>query len=179
DLLARVSQGRGQARRISGIRHGPASSAGRFVAPTRQDRGSGPMKTWKKYCAGLALSAGLTPAAWAQIPAAPPGAAVGVGGPAAVVGVGAAPAPAPATLFTFLGLSKDQLAGCKAKLCATPLGQLLANMMKPVSAMSGGLIGNCCPPLITADLAKPADSAEGAAARIEADEAGAAARKAA
>src|SRR5205809_804381 len=83
------------------------------------------MKTWKKYCAGLALSAGLTPAAWAQIPAAPPGAAVGVGGPAAAVGVGGAP------------------------------------------------------PLITADLAKPADSAEGAAARIEADEAGAAARKAA
>src|SRR5438105_13728209 len=138
------------------------------------------MKTWKKYCAGLALSAGLTPAAWAQIPAAPP-AAVGVAGPAAAVGVGVAPAPAPApaTLFSFLGLSKDQLAGCKAKLCATPLGQLLNNMMKPVSAMSGGLIGNCCPPLITADLVKPADSAEGAAARIEADEAGAAARKAA
>src|SRR5439155_18956912 len=138
--------------------------------PSVETRGSGPMKKWKTYSASLALAAGFTPSVWAQIPVAPaaPAGATGV----AAAGAAPAPAPAPATLWSFLGISKDQMAACKAKLCQTPLGGLLNNMLKPVSAMSGGLVGPCCPTINVADLAKPADSAEGAAARVQADEAG-------
>jgi hypothetical protein len=61
------------------------------------------------------------------------------------------------------------------------MGQLLNNGLLPVSAFTGGIIGPICPPnaVNPNDLAKPADSAEGAAARIKADEAAAAARRAA
>jgi hypothetical protein len=54
---------------------------------------------------------------------------------------------------------------------------MLNNGLKPVGAFSGGIVGTCCPSLIVADLAKPPDSAEGAAARIKADEAAAKARR--
>src|SRR5262249_53965185 len=54
-------------------------------------------------------------------------------------------------------------------------------MMAPLSAFTGGLFRPLCPPnaVIAADLAKPPDSALGAAARVKADEAEAAARRAA
>jgi hypothetical protein len=69
----------------------------------------------------------------------------------------------------------------RACLCNSVLGQLLNNTLKPVGAISGGLVPPLCPPnaVNPADLAKPADSAEGAAARIKADEADAKARRAA
>jgi hypothetical protein len=56
---------------------------------------------------------------------------------------------------------------------------LINNGLKPVSALSGGIIGNCCPPGIPgpAELAKP--NSEGAAAKIKKDEAEAKARQAA
>jgi hypothetical protein len=77
-----------------------------------------------------------------------------------------------------LALSKPQLAECKRKFCASPVGQLLNNSLKPVSALTGGLIGGCC---LTGpspgDLAKPGP--EGAAAKIQLDEAEAKARRAA
>jgi HEAT repeats len=135
------------------------------------------MKMWKRYTLGLAAMAGLTPGLWAQLPAAPAVPAAGV--PA--VPVAPAAAPAPTTIFTFLGLGPQSLAACKAKLCACPVGQLLSNAMLPMSALTGGIIHPLCPPdqPNPADLAKPADSAEGAAARIKASEAGAKARAAA
>jgi hypothetical protein len=70
---------------------------------------------------------------------------------------------------------------CKEKLCGSPLGQILNSTIAPVSGLSGGIIPPLCPPnaVNPADLAKPADSAAGAAARIKADEADAAARRAA
>jgi hypothetical protein len=52
-------------------------------------------------------------------------------------------------------------------------------MLQPVSAFSGGLINNPCLKPSLADLAKPADSADGAAARVKADEMAAKERRAA
>jgi hypothetical protein len=123
------------------------------------------MKTWKKFLSGLALCASLTPSLWAQVQAPP------VPVPP--------PTPAPTTLWSFLGLTFDQKQACKDKLCQTPIGQLLNNSLMPIGALSGGLLGSCCPPASAADLLKPADSAEGAAARIKASEADAKARRAA
>jgi hypothetical protein len=124
------------------------------------------MKTWQKYCTGLATLVGLAPAAWAQLPGAAPAVAAPVGVPAAV--------PAP----TFVDKCLAAKAACRAALCATPLGQLLNNGLKPVSAFSGGLVQGICPTVPSAaDQAKA--GAEGAAAKIKADEADAKARRAA
>jgi hypothetical protein len=59
---------------------------------------------------------------------------------------------------------------------------MLNSTLKPVSAFTGGLVPGICPnpnQPNPADLAKPADSAEGAAARIKQSEADAKARRAA
>jgi HEAT repeat protein len=123
------------------------------------------MKRWKQFGLGLIAFAGLTPSVWAQPPTTPPPA------PAA------APAQ-PTTLWSFLGLSCDQIAKCKAKICATPLGQLMNNATKPMTLFSGGLIGGCCPSgLSQADLAA-AGAGGGAAGAIQADEAAAKAKRA-
>src|SRR5581483_2641473 len=130
------------------------------------------MKRWKIcYCGGLILTAGFAARAGAQAVPAPPAAA----GAAAVPAVPAAAAPAaapaaPDNIWTFLCLSPEQKAACKTKFCNSALGQMLNNGLKPIGAISGGLMGNCCPSLNPADLNKPPDSAEGAAARIKADE---------
>lgn len=126
------------------------------------------MKTWKKYCIGLAASASMAPAVLAQVPAA--------GAAAAATGVPAAPATK--TLWSFLGISKDQLGACKEKLCQTPMGQMMGNGLKPMSALTGGVIPSFCPQVPSAaDLAKP--GAEGVAAKIKKEEAEAKARRAA
>src|ERR1700676_4964140 len=54
---------------------------------------------------------------------------------------------------------------------------MLNNGLTPISSMSGGLVPLCCPAVSLADLAKPADSPEGAAARIKKDEIEAKARR--
>jgi len=70
---------------------------------------------------------------------------------------------------------------CKQTMCNSVLGQMLNNTLAPMSTFSGGLVPPLCPPnaVNPADLAKPSDSAAGAAARIKADEADAKARAAA
>jgi hypothetical protein len=114
------------------------------------------------------------PVPGAAAPAAPV-AVVPAAGPA---GVAVAPvAVAPRNLFSFFCPTPEQLAYCKAKFCNCALGQFLNNGLKPVGEFSGGIVGDCCPSLRLIDLAKPADSAEGAAARIKADEADAKARR--
>ncbi len=123
------------------------------------------MKKWNKWCMALAFAAGMTPSLRAQAPATP------------LPASGAQAATSSQTLWKFLGLSKDNLAGCKAKFCQSQLGQMVNNGLKPVSAFSGGLVPGCCPAVNPADLAKPPDSAEGAAARIKQDEAAAKARR--
>ncbi len=127
-------------------------------------RGKRSMKTWQSFCTALAACAGLTPGLWAQVPAAP--AAAGAAAPAAT-GLGAK-----------LGSLHDKKAACLDKLCTTPLGQLLNNMTKPASAMTGGVIPGLCPVVPSAaELAKP--NSEGAAAQIKKSEAEAKARAAA
>ncbi len=119
------------------------------------------MKTWKHIGLALAMVLGLTATVRAQAPAVP-----------------AAPAAPPKTLWSFLGISKEQKAKCKEKFCKTQIGILLNNMTAGPSMMSGGLLPRCCPGLPTpADLAK--GGAEGAAAAIKADEAAAKERRAA
>jgi hypothetical protein len=78
----------------------------------------------------------------------------------------------------------DQIAACKAKFCACPLGQLLSNGLAPMGALTGGVIGSCCPNASNnqpnpADLLKDPTGAEGAAARVKKDTAEAKARRAA
>jgi hypothetical protein len=72
---------------------------------------------------------------------------------------------------------KEMLKIKKEQLCKTPLGQMMNNMLRPLGAMTGGLLGPCCPEVSLLDLKKPADSAEGAAARMKQDEADAKARR--
>src|SRR5262249_41623781 len=76
----------------------------------------------------------------------------------------------------------EQKANCRACICNTGLGQLFSNSLKPAAAFTGGILGPICPGLndpLKDDLLKPADSAEGAASQIKADEANAKARRAA
>src|SRR5262249_55617453 len=116
------------------------------------------------------LMAGVAPQVRAQ--------AVAPAAPAAVAGApAAAPAAAPANLFSFICPTPEQKQACKEKICNCALGQMLNNGLKPMSTMTGGIIPTICPEVKAADLAKPADSAEGAAARAKADEAAAKARR--
>jgi hypothetical protein len=146
----------------------------------------------KKWWLGLAVAAGVSQAAWAQAPAVPGGAAAAAPGAAAAGGqpgmVPGAPGYADVAPQPPGGMIGNMIKGCEyikfkchEKFCNSVLGQMVNNTLKPAGALTGGLIPQCCPPnaVNPADLAKPADSAEGAAARIKADEAGAKARRAA
>jgi hypothetical protein len=89
------------------------------------------------------------------------------------------------TLPGFLGLSKANCQACLARLCQSQLGQMINSGLTPVSALAGGLIPPLCPPapaLSPAALAALPGGPNGAAAtaaKIKANEAGAAARVAA
>lgn len=127
---------------------------------------------------GLGLAApvlGQLPAT--PVPVAPPTAlpAVGAGGASA----GTAPAAAPRNIFTMFCPTAAQKAELRQKFCNSVIGKLFNTMITPLGMMTGGLLGSSCSGPSPADLAKPATSAEGAAARIKADEANAAARRAA
>lgn len=133
------------------------------------------MKKWKAYVAGLAVTASLTGTLWAQAPAVP--AAPGVPGVPGI-GVPGVPAATPVGgLHAFLGLTPEAKDAKMRRLCSTMFGQMLVNMMKPVSVLSGGMFGNFCPGPSLADTMKPGP--EGAANKIKKDEAEAKARRAA
>ena len=129
---------------------------------------------------GLFLAGGVASVATAQVPVVPGAVAPA---PVAVVPMAAAPvaAPAPRNIWSFFCLTPEQSAACKAKFCNSGIGQLLSNSLQPVGALTGGVIGNCCPNPATdpSNMNQPPDSALGAAARIAADEAGAKKRRAA
>jgi hypothetical protein len=129
------------------------------------------MGNWKSFLVSLAIGLGLAQGAWAQI-VPPVGAAPGAPGLPQDV-----PAPKPTGKIGNLITTCEY---CRAKLCNSTLGQLLNNSLKPVGVFSGGLVPSLCPPnnVNPADMLKPADSVEGAAARIKADEAAAAKRRA-
>lgn len=102
--------------------------------------------------------------------------------PAAGEAAGAVPAAAPCNIWSFLLPTQQQKQALCTCICASPLGQMVNSMLKPASLFSGGLVPTICPGPNRpnpADLAKPADSAEGAAARIKQSEADAKARRAA
>src|SRR5262245_15393523 len=138
---------------------------------------------WKLYCAGLVLLTGLGGVAQAQVPGAPPPPPAALPGAPPPVVPGAPPAaPAAAgagNLWSFLCPTPEQKAAKKEKFCRSTIGRVFNQMLLPASAFTGGLVGGCCPAALPSDLMKPPDSAEGAAARIKADEAAAAERRAA
>ncbi len=107
------------------------------------------------------------------------GAAAGLPGAAGVAGGAGGAAGGGRTLWSFLGISKANHAACKAKLCSSQIGQLLNSGTRQMSAMTGGLLPQLCPPNnpSASDLAQP--GAQGVAAQVQADEAAAKARVAA
>jgi hypothetical protein len=125
---------------------------------------------------------GGLPAAGTATPAA---GASALGAAPAVLGAAPAAAAQPTTLWGFLGLSKTNLAACKAKICASQIGQLLNSMTVPASGFTGGIVPLLCPPVPTAaQLAAMqglggAGGAQAVAAKIMQDEADAKARVAA
>ncbi|WP_435020362.1 hypothetical protein TA3x_001788 [Tundrisphaera sp. TA3] len=135
---------------------------------------------------GVAFLLATAPAAWAQIPGVPTGAG-GVPGIPAAAGIPAAGTPVavpmmapPKSIWSCLGLSKGGLAACRAKLCQSPLGGLLNGGLTPLSALSGGIVPQVCPPNpLGNNPAGGPESATSVANKIAADEAGAKARVAA
>ena len=114
------------------------------------------------------------------------GGAAGAANGIAPVAASAAPAvAAPRTIWSFFGLSSSNLAACKQKFCASQLGQMANNGMAPVSALTGGVLGQFCPTVPTAAQAAALAAAggptgaEAVAAKIKQDEADAKARRAA
>src|SRR5690606_14739044 len=103
---------------------------------------SPPMTCLRALGAIGCLAGALAATARAQVPAVP--ATV----PAAV------PAAAPSLgFFASLGMA------CKAKkerCCNSPLGKMLATIVRPMHAMTGGILLTCCPPgPSAAELAAP------------------------
>jgi hypothetical protein len=100
--------------------------------------------------------------------------------PGAVPAVPVAPSvpAAPGNLWSFLLPNAEQKSRCKTCFCESGIGQMITGFAAPFSLMSGGLIKNrCLQNAILNDLKKPADTPEGAAARVKADEAAAKARR--
>lgn len=131
-------------------------------------------KRWKACAIGLLSILGWNSPLHAQVAGAPAPAAAPVAGVAP-----AAPAAAPANLWSFLCPNPAQKEACKVHFCNSAIGKVVTASMQPVAALSGGLLTNRCALPTAADLAKPADSADGAAARIKADELAAKERRAA
>ncbi len=137
------------------------------------------MKSWKMYCTGLGAGGRLSNAMGQGLPAITPPPGLASRRCRRLSTHRSRRRPCRPTSGTSSCPRADQKAACKAKICNSPIGQLLNNMLSPAGAMTGGIIGPFCPTISAADLAKPPDSAEGAAARLKVDEADAAARRAA
>lgn len=65
--------------------------------------------------------------------------------------------------------SAEQVKKCKDKFCDCCVGKLLSNMLLPLSLMTGGCIKPCCPPIPAKDAKKSSATAQGACAKISAD----------
>ena len=131
------------------------------------------------------------------IPAIPGGAGMGAGAglgagadaltaaPAAATAAPYAAAPAQPTLWGFFGITPQNCAACRQRICASPMGAMLNGLLGPGSAMTGGLVPMFCPAVPTdaqaAALAAAGGptGAEAVAAKIKQDEADAKARRAA
>jgi hypothetical protein len=116
------------------------------------------------FPAGLLATAGFACGVQAQgvpaVPAAPP---VPGGVPAAA----AAAEPAPG----FFGKMCLRLDACKRKIADTPLGQLLQNAKKPLSALTGGIVPGGPPKPTDKEAAAPGVAGAAAAGKKDAAEA--------
>jgi hypothetical protein len=126
-----------------------------------------------------------TSAAWAQglppIPSAPAAPAVPVAPAAPSVPGSMGSSTSQGNIWSKILLTPEQKAACKKHWCESGIAQFVGMMVKPMTLATGGLIKPCCPGPDQAkpeDLAKPSDSADGAAARIKEDEAHAKERRA-
>lgn len=158
----------------------PADTDNRFryrAAALGASFAKGKVSMSRRQTAWLGVTACLTliVPACAQVPTVP-AAPAGVAAPG--VAGAAAPAAAPANLWSFLCPTPAQKQACMTCFCNSPIGMMLGGFAGPMTLMSGGLMQNpCIQNSILNDLKKPADSPEGAAARIKQDEADAAARR--
>src|SRR5437763_2091368 len=100
------------------------------------------MKTWSQCCSGLAAVLSLTPSLWSQVPALP---AVPAPPPVPAAGVAAVPVVIAAPKKGLLEQCAELKAKWKVAFCQSPFGALTNNGLKPITALSGGLIGGCCP----------------------------------
>jgi hypothetical protein len=135
------------------------------------------MKTLIRSALGLAVVAGMTAVAAAQVDAA------AAAGTAANVAGAAGGAGRVVTIWDKLGCSWEAKDECKRRLCALPIGQLFNNMLLPMGAMTGGILGPCCPPVdpkkLVANDPDKKGGVEEAAAKMKKEEAEAKARAAA
>ncbi len=121
----------------------------------------------------------FTSISWGQVP--PP---VGPPVPVAPVapaapGAVATPAAGGGNLYSFITRTPAQREAKRARFCNSLCGKIYGSLLGPVNAFAGGLIPSPCAAPLQQDLAQPADSAVGAAARIQADELEAKKRRAA
>ena len=145
------------------------------------------MTSHRAWMSGFVFLLFMADAAWAQVPAIPGAAGGGLGAAAPAASAAGVPAAGatPATLWSFLGLSKQNLAACKLKICRSQIGRSLGGFAAgPLGAVTGGLFADCCPPPTAGEIAalEAAGGPQGAqavAAKIQADEADAKARVAA
>ena len=135
-------------------------------------------------------------------PGAPAGAVPGAAARACLGGRGCAPAPArppaarrrrarrrpppppprPANLWSFLcptaAQKQEWHQECQQRLCNSFIGKMLSAMVAPLRMIMGGSTTSVCAQLATQQgMSMPADSAQGAAARIQQEEAGVEARR--
>lgn len=127
--------------------------------------------------AGLAAATGCFGGGGGALPGVP-ATVPAVGADGLPVAAPAAPAPLGHNLWSFLLPSGAQLAALEQRCLNSPLGQLLKGILSPLGALTGGQLGHK-PPINPADLAQPAESPAGAAARIKQDQADVKARLAA
>ncbi|MCI0680631.1 MAG: hypothetical protein L0Y71_00890 [Gemmataceae bacterium] len=130
----------------------------------------------RSYWIALFMGPALIASAWAQVPGIP----TAPGIPAAPAAPAAA---APRNIWSFFTRTPEQKAAHKDCFCNSPLGKMATSAIGPISAFSGGLIGQdrCAQKAIEDILSDPAKegSAEAVAAGIKKSEAEAKARRAA
>ena len=146
------------------------------------------MPSRKACLVGLVLVAIGSPTLYAQVPGLPAGgagipAAGGAGAiPGSASGVGSAATGAAGGASGFCANLAACVQRCKAKLCASQMGQMLGSLASgPMASVTGGFLPSLCPPpgSILPGAGAPPGSAASTAAAIQASEANAKARVAA
>lgn len=139
------------------------------------------------------VAVAVAPAQLPVVPGAPalPGGPVppALGGATATSAAVPTASAAPKNIYSFFMKTPEQKAQFKAHFCSSRIGMFINNMLVPVGAATGGLLGPICPPPGLGgpgggapnpdDLKKSPTSPEGAAAKIKAEEAQAKAKVAA